>query len=290
MGYSARYHAASLAAVFLALAVGILIGIGFGSDVVTGTAEDLEESLGADLDEANERIAVLESELDRSNEFAQLAFPALVRGELTGDTVGVIGLGGLDEEASTAVRDAVEEAGGAVGQLGVVGEPPDIGAVLGAMRNDRAGALPRGEAFARAARRAGRLLVVGGPRFDAVREAMLDRYTGNPGDTDAVVVLRDRPPDLESREEADTEVLERELITGMRAAGARVIGVERSDAEESSIPFFEEHRLSTVDNVDQIAGRVALVWTLDGAEGSFGIKETADALLPERLPGGDGSR
>ena len=28
MGYSARYHAASLAAVFLALAVGILIGAG----------------------------------------------------------------------------------------------------------------------------------------------------------------------------------------------------------------------------------------------------------------------
>src|SRR5919106_1796215 len=32
-GYSARYHAASLAAVFLALAIGILIGVGFGEDV-----------------------------------------------------------------------------------------------------------------------------------------------------------------------------------------------------------------------------------------------------------------
>ena len=47
MGYSARYHAASLAAVFLALAVGILIGVGFGSDIVTGTADDLEQSLAS---------------------------------------------------------------------------------------------------------------------------------------------------------------------------------------------------------------------------------------------------
>ena len=49
MGYSARYHAASLAAVFLALAVGILVGVGFVSDVVSGTAEDLEQSLKSDL-------------------------------------------------------------------------------------------------------------------------------------------------------------------------------------------------------------------------------------------------
>ncbi len=34
MGYSARYHAASLAAVFLALAIGILIGVGLGDNVV----------------------------------------------------------------------------------------------------------------------------------------------------------------------------------------------------------------------------------------------------------------
>jgi len=30
MGYSGRYHAASLAAVFIALAIGILIGVGLG--------------------------------------------------------------------------------------------------------------------------------------------------------------------------------------------------------------------------------------------------------------------
>jgi len=42
MGYSARYHAASLAAVLLALVVGILIGVGFGSDIVTGTVRCIE--------------------------------------------------------------------------------------------------------------------------------------------------------------------------------------------------------------------------------------------------------
>ena len=49
MGYSGRYHAASLAAVFLALAIGILIGVGLGHNVLSGAQKDLEQSLKSDL-------------------------------------------------------------------------------------------------------------------------------------------------------------------------------------------------------------------------------------------------
>ena len=65
MGYCARYHVASLAAVFLALAVGILIGAAFGADVLEDVGQDLEESLKGDLDDANAQIDDLEDELDR---------------------------------------------------------------------------------------------------------------------------------------------------------------------------------------------------------------------------------
>ena len=45
MGYSGRYHAASLAAVFVALAIGILIGVGLADDVVSSASEEVESSL-----------------------------------------------------------------------------------------------------------------------------------------------------------------------------------------------------------------------------------------------------
>ena len=48
MGYSGRYHAASLAAVFVALAIGILIGVGLADDVVSGASQELEDSLRND--------------------------------------------------------------------------------------------------------------------------------------------------------------------------------------------------------------------------------------------------
>jgi hypothetical protein len=56
--------------------------------------------------------------------------------------------------------------------------------------------------------------------------------------------------------------------------------VEASDEDPSQIQFYEDAGLSTVDNVNQAAGRIALVLALAGADGNFGFKETADAPLP----------
>ena len=41
--------------------------------------------------------------------------------------------------------------------------------------------------------------------------------------------------------------------------------------------------ISSVDNVDLPAGRVSLVYALAGAQGSFGVKEGSDRLLPDLL-------
>ena len=69
----------------------------------------------------------------------------------------------------------------------------------------------------------------------------------------------------------------------MAESGVTAVAVERSDASESSIPFFAPFGIATVDSVDLVSGKVALVFALLGAEGSFGIKDSANSLLPELL-------
>jgi hypothetical protein len=57
--------------------------------------------------------------------------------------------------------------------------------------------------------------------------------------------------------------------------------VERSETEPSEIGFFTDNgTTATVDSVDLISGRVALAYALVGSEGQYGIKSTADRLLP----------
>ncbi|MGH2951894.1 MAG: copper transporter, partial [Solirubrobacterales bacterium] len=134
-----------------------------------------------------------------------------------------------------------------------------------------------------------RLLVTESGRFDDLRPTLFSRYSGDPRGVDAAVVVRARPDGLSPRDAADADRLEQGLLEGMQAgleggAGGRaVVGVERSDADESSVGFFEARDVATVDNVEQLPGRVALVYALCGAEGNFGVKESADGLLPDLL-------
>ena len=71
------------------------------------------------------------------------------------------------------------------------------------------------------------------------------------------------------------------LFTELIERGFHVVGTERSDVEHSSIPRYQELGISTVDNIDQVSGRVALVDILGGAKGHYGTKKSAEALLPE---------
>src|SRR4051794_29584744 len=129
MGYSARYHAISLVAVFLALAIGILIGAEFGGDALTSTRKNLEHSLTGNLQDERERADELSGRLARSDEFASRVYPALVRERLEGRRIGVVALGGLPGDTSSAIEDALGPTGARLVGIGVVREPVDLRAL-----------------------------------------------------------------------------------------------------------------------------------------------------------------
>ena len=58
------------------------------------------------------------------------------------------------------------------------------------------------------------------------------------------------------------------------------MGVERTDADPSSMSLFHGHGLTTVDDLDLTSGQIALVYALRGARGSFGVGTEATRLLP----------
>ncbi len=291
MGYSARYHAASLAAVFLALAVGILIGVGFGSDLVSGTADDLERSLQSDIEAKDAEIEDLESDLATERDFNSAVAPALVEDRLRDLQVAIVAFGGLDESLAGDIRAALAPAGATLREIAVVREPPDADAVDQVLPRRRRRGETRTEQLTRAGTLTGEALIRGGDRFDALRDALFSRYSGDPGGLDGVVIVRVAPDEMSGREAADTALIENGIIKGMQEAFAdlpgtepvTMVGAERTDTDPSSIDFFAEHDVASVDNIDQLAGRVALVYVLGGAEGDFGVKETADALLPDLL-------
>ncbi|MCB0868312.1 MAG: copper transporter, partial [Solirubrobacterales bacterium] len=124
MGYSARYHAASLAAVFLARAIGILIGAQGGSDVLNSPREDLESSSTSDLNDARGQIDELNSELDQSEEFGNTVFPLLTNGRLRDRRIGLVGLGSLPSGVTDGGESAFSSTGADLVAVGAVRQPP----------------------------------------------------------------------------------------------------------------------------------------------------------------------
>ncbi len=288
MGYSARYHATSLIAVFLALAVGILIGAEFGGDALTETRKNLEQSLVGNLQDARSRADDLSGELGRADEFDEKVYPVLTRDELQGKRVAVIGLGGLPSEITSAVEDALGPTGAKLVGVGVVREPVDTNGLAGELSKTRFAELQdEPEELTELGVGVGRQIVIGGVLPEVVRGQLFSRASGEFGALDAVIVVRDQPEGMGPIQRSTANQLETALLAGITATRVPAVGVESTSTEPSSISFFQANDLSSVDDIDTTAGEVALVAAMRGAEGSFGVKSSADRLLPELLaPGG----
>ena len=284
MGYSARYHAASLAAVFLALAIGILIGAGLGDNLLSDTEENLRESLESDIESARGEADDLRADLDRERAFSDRAYPALVGDTLAGRRIGVVAFGDLPDSVANDIEDALEPSGGDLASVVVARIPPDVSAIGGELGPrfedlDEEPARLRDLAFDVGAQ----LVAGGGRRLARLRNAVFTRSSGEGGRLGGVVVFRAGRGELEPEQEEAAEAVELGIVNGLVGTGIPVVAVERSDTDPSSIPFFAPLEVATVDSVDLTSGRTALVFALLGAEGNFGIKDTANTLLPELL-------
>lgn len=277
-----RYHALSLAAVFLALGIGIVLGVTIGDSLVSETEQSIRSSLRGDVSDARDRAERLDRELAQRNEVIERSLPALVSGRLAGERVAIVAFGELPDGISSPVNDAVDEAGAAIDSESVVEIPPDERALGDAAGGRFARLGSNADLLAELGERIGRSIAAGGRLAQRLERRLDDAFRGDFRGADAVIVYR-RPQD----DVPDTaRALEEAIVRGLLRSGVPVVGVERGDTDPSQIGFYEDNDLSSVDTVDVPAGRAALVFALDGARGSFGFKDSADAPLPEPPGGG----
>ena len=278
-----RYHALSLAAVFLALGIGIVLGVTIGDSLVSETEEGLRSNLRGDLVSARDQVEDLRGELGQRDEVIERSYPLLVEDRLDRRRVAIVVFGSLPDDVAAPMRDAIRDAGGEVDSTSVIASPPDERA-LGDAVGGRFERLGSDEDLLRdLGERIGRSIALGGRVANTLERQLDEEFQGDYEGADAVVVYREPADD-----QSDTAVaLQESLIDGLvTRRNVPVVGVERSDTDPSQIRFYRDNGLSTVDNLDEAAGRIALVFALDGERGSFGFKDSAEDPLPEPRRGG----
>jgi len=109
-----RYHLVSIVAIFLALAIGIVLGTTALNGPVTSGLQKSLTSLSGDANNLHTQNAALNQQLNGANSFAQAAAPQLLKRLLDGQRVVLIGAPGASSEVEHGVTVALQQAGATI--------------------------------------------------------------------------------------------------------------------------------------------------------------------------------
>src|SRR5262249_31182307 len=113
--FDLRYHVASLAAVFVALVIGILVGVAMSGKVDDAEKRALKSDvnrLEAQLDAASEGRAKVSREHTALRAFIKNAYPMLIADRLHGKRVAVLFVGPVDAGVLQKIEQSISDAGG----------------------------------------------------------------------------------------------------------------------------------------------------------------------------------
>jgi hypothetical protein len=308
---SLRQHALSLAAVFLALAVGVVLGSGFLSDTLLSSLRDEKRDLYSQINGLNDQKNVLNEKLAAANNFDNQLAGRIVHEALGNKSVIVFRTPDAKDDDVAAVSKFIGQAGGTVtGTLSLTQEFVDANSAEKLRTVVNSSILPAGQQLSTKlvdqGSQAGDLLgiallinanpavpPVDDPQRDAVLAALRDTgfITYQSGDhigaaNAALVITGGSLPQDAGNQGVSVARFSAALaphgsgalLAGRdgSATGGAAIAVTRADSGMSSA-------ISTVDDVDAASGRITAVLGLHdltngGHVGQYGTGHGATAI------------
>ena len=282
--FDLRYHVASLAAVFIALVIGILVGVALASH---GLGNTERKSLEDDLRRAQIQNDVLQGKLEALAEtgaadkaFVENTYETVVANRLKGSRIAVLFIGSVDGELRSAITSAIADAGGGALRVRAVKVPIDPAALTKRLttRPPFLAAYAGRDQLTKLGHALGQEFVAGRdtPLWNTLQTLLVEERVGTPKlPADGVVVVR-----TVSAQTGATALFLRGLYSGLRDVGVPAVGVERTGDGGSSIRAFQKMRLSTVNDIDEPVGKLALAILLSDGRiaGDFGAPPAATWL------------
>jgi hypothetical protein len=283
--FDLRYHVASLAAVFFALVIGILVGVALASHGLGNTERN---RLQDDLRRAQAQNDTLQARLEGLNEaaaadkaFVDNTYEVVVADRLKGLRIAVLFIGSVDGDLRSAITRTIADAGGG-GPLRVraVKVPIDPVALSKRLttRPPSLAAYAGRDQLTKLGHALGQEFVAGKdtPLWNTLQNLLVEERVGTAKlPADGVVVVR-----TASAQTGATALFLQGLYSGLRDVGVPAVGVERTGDGGSSVQAFKKVHLSTINDIDERVGKLALAILLGDSRiaGDFGAPPAATWL------------
>ncbi len=306
-----RYHIVSLTAVFLALAVGVVLGTTALKGPILADLRGQVSRLADDNRSLRQDLRTLKDQAGKQDSFADEVAPALLAGRLPGKTVAVLsGPGGDTKDRDAIVADLGRSGAKVVSRVRLANDftDPKRSAELKGLVSQLLPAgvkIPEGgDGAAQAGRLLAAVLTTGGtstPVGTASRQSVISGFQslgliavdGEIEEAADLALILTVPPETgaagKSRNEGMVEfVKEFDIQARLTVLGAassvgdgNVVAAVRGDDKVAK-------SMSTVDDIGAPAGRIAVVLALaaevKGRSGQYGIGDGAGSRLPPFTP------
>lgn len=289
MGPGFKYHVVTVAAIFFALTVGLVVGSLFVSPRIADRQERAIEALRKTFNALSEENKEKALQLSQYKECLSSTMPLAIRGKLSGATVALIQTGDYPD-ARAKVMESLQLAGARVVSQTTIEQKfarPDevLNPILATLhsKDPRFPADRDGLADALALILAHGDSLIAGFIPSLEKEGFLQTEVGNDYLTPVryVVIVAGRRASESDR----PALVDLPIVIALQKQGLTVAACEPEESQTSDIAAYHTLKIdmATVDNIDSEIGRCALIFALLGEKDDYGVKPTAHHLLPPLL-------
>ena len=263
-----RFYIVSIVSIFIALGIGIYIGFSIDSqELIFDQRENIINILESQFDvlgDENYKIREENQSLDLKNklmdEYNRLTYYYIINSKLSGFNVGIIETN--SDYIMSSIGKDLEEAGANVMNFTTLNKGIENRIDLDNILSIVVESIINGDT---------------NNDFQNLKEEGIINYMGSYKEPiDYLVISGGSFEDPGER----INKVDKQIIHISRKYDIPIIGVEKHKVNYSYIDSYMAFGITTIDNIDMIIGKVALILAMEGNPGNYGIKPTAKSLIP----------
>ncbi len=289
MHINMKYYIVTIGAIFIALGIGMLVGFNLNYDeelskqqaTIINDLDSKFEKLKTTNDSLEESLASLTNDYDDLTNYINNNVDKLIIDELSDKSIGIISTN-ENNEYSKELEDTISKANGSVAFNIVVkntindtSKIEEASSKIGVeLKNskDIIGYIIESLKSEDASVKLAYLEELGFIKVNVLNNTYLNYDS---------VILADGNDSKDNEKQFET--IDKELVNKLKEENKYIVGVQKSDTKFSYVDLYAKDKVTTIDNIDEGIGKVALVLCLkDSKVGEkFGRLEGSKGLLPQ---------
>lgn len=288
MNVNIRYYVLTIAAIFMALGIGIFIGFMLDGqkvfseqqDTIINQLEQKFKDIQTENSNLKDNVQSLNKQLDYMNQYNKIVFPELVKGRLNGVKVAIIETN--NDFIYPGLRNALMKAGATISSITIFKDNLnnlDESDKTDLLNNlSKYGNVDSNHLVETLSQKLTDVIISGqdAELITYLKDKGYIDFTGTPGSTDFIVLAGGS-----NLKNNNLNIVDIPIIRQAKILNVPIVGVEQSDVKYSYMDAYRKQHLSTVDNIDTIIGQTSLIMVMQGKDGNYGIKPGDTSIMPD---------